>query len=697
MVTVLKDVAGSKVRPGKGSLEVKDQPPESWQPQEAAQALVSNFAEALARKAEVADGVKEALRFSIETRLLSAGCVYEVPGQGDPVLRVQAGFSCGLVDLCGQAWLLGDALDAGLPVRVPSARVPLAAAVDLLRHAGATAALVVPLIALGERVGAMVLAARDVDLLDDALVASSRVVGAQVARALTDARVLRETRLSEQRHRTAFERAQDALLLLDRDGLIIEANGQAERLLDRGVAELLGRSPADFTPPEDVLILNALQTQLLTQGYLDVHRMRVRRRDGRVLDMDATAARVPCNGGFVQILVLRDMTNRRRAREGLIPEEERLRGLIDSTGDTIFTLDRCLRVTAVQGRRPQDAGLDPKKSVGESLGDALAHAPAAHLAAARQALLGAVTTFEWTAHADDGPRYLETTFSPVTGSDGDVTSVVGISRDVTERRQLQTRLLVADHMASLGLVATGLAHELSAPVADMLANLSHLNEIVADVQSHALAGEQAVDLAELVHTELPLRDAFLAADRLRHIIQDLRSLTRQERLGPVEIEQVLVAAARMAASVLKPRARVVCHFQDGLFTLGNEALLIQAFLSLIVNAAQACPERGESRYEVRLTTWRDGRGRVVAEVRDTGCGIAPEHLDRIFEPFFTTRAPGVGTGLGLSIAQRILTALGGEIEVESVVGTGTAVRVVLTPAAAPEVPLSGPSGDVPRA
>jgi signal transduction histidine kinase len=127
----------------------------------------------------------------------------------------------------------------------------------------------------------------------------------------------------------------------------------------------------------------------------------------------------------------------------------------------------------------------------------------------------------------------------------------------------------------------------------------------------------------------------------------------------------------------------VRDFKEPLLARGNEALLVQVFLNLVVNAAQACPERGETSHEVRLTTWRDARGRIVAEVRDTGCGITPQNLARVFEPFFTTKPPGVGTGLGLSIAQRIVAALGGEIEVDSQVGKGTGIRVLLMPAETP--------------
>jgi PAS domain S-box-containing protein len=686
MMTVTRtDLTGSMVHRGLESPEGDHAATRAWAPQQAAQALANAFAEALAVKPDLTEAVTEALRSCIESGVLSAGCLYEVQETGDVVPRAHAGFAGAekrLRDLFGQSWLLADALDSATIVRIPSARVPLPAAVELMRGAGATAVIVAPLIALGARIGVLVLAARDVDVLDEAVVASARVVAAQLARAAADARLLQQTRHSEQRHRAAFDHSQDAILLFDDESRIIAANGQAERLFDQCEAELMGRQLADFTLPEDRLVANALRNQLRAQGYLAVHRMRLRRRDGRIIDVDATASRGRCNGGYLQVIVLRDMTHRRHAREGLSVSEERYRALVEATGDTWFTIDRALRLTGVFGRCPAEAGLDAAGGVGKSLGDALAEAAPAHLAAARRALAGEVATFEWVATSGDQTRCLQTSISPVVGTDGDVRSLVGVTREVTERRTRQARQLAADHMSALGLLAGSIANDLSTSVAAVLTNLSHVNLLVGEVQTHAAGEGHVVDLASLLHAVEPLRDARDAAEKLREVVQGLRMLTREERLGTVDIAQVLDMALRIAAPVVKRRARVVRNYQGPLPTLGNESLLVQVFLSLIVNAAQACPERGSAKYEVRLTHWRDDHGRIVVEVADTGAGIAPEDLDRIFEPFFTTKPVGVGTGLGLSVARSIVKALGGEIHVETELGKGTAVRVVLSPAEA---------------
>ncbi|WP_309895946.1 ATP-binding protein [Archangium sp.] len=115
--------------------------------------------------------------------------------------------------------------------------------------------------------------------------------------------------------------------------------------------------------------------------------------------------------------------------------------------------------------------------------------------------------------------------------------------------------------------------------------------------------------------------------------------------------------------------------------LGDETRLGQVFLHLLVNAAQAIPEGRAEHNEVRVTTRRDERGYAVIEVSDTGVGISSEVLPRIFEPFFTTKPVGEGTGLGLSICHTHLQAMGGDIQVRSEPGRGTAFTVTLPPCA----------------
>jgi CheY-like chemotaxis protein/two-component sensor histidine kinase len=247
--------------------------------------------------------------------------------------------------------------------------------------------------------------------------------------------------------------------------------------------------------------------------------------------------------------------------------------------------------------------------------------------------------------------------------------------------------MTSDRMASVGLLASGVAHEINNPLAAVMANLE-----LAEAEMEKLVGKGAV--RKEVYEEI--KDAREAADRVRQVARDLKVFSRAEddSLGPVDLQRVIESSLRMAWTEIRHRARVVKSYGDVPPVLGSESRLGQAFLNLIVNASQAIQEGEAESNEIRVTLAKDGERHVVVEIADTGAGIAPETLKQLFTPFFTTKPAGVGTGLGLSICRRIIAAAGGEITVESRLGVGTTFRVRL-PAAesarlptAPELPVS---------
>jgi CheY-like chemotaxis protein/anti-sigma regulatory factor (Ser/Thr protein kinase) len=167
----------------------------------------------------------------------------------------------------------------------------------------------------------------------------------------------------------------------------------------------------------------------------------------------------------------------------------------------------------------------------------------------------------------------------------------------------------------------------------------------------------------------------------------------------VDVVRCLQWAVRTTAHEFRQRARLVTDIGHVVPVQADEARLEQVLVNLLMNAAQAIAPGQTDRNQVTVATHMISDGRVAIEVRDTGAGIPGQQLRRIFEPFFTTRQVGAGTGLGLAISHGIVTALGGEIEVQSEVGKGTLVRVLLlaAPAAAP-AEASPPGGvDVSRA
>jgi signal transduction histidine kinase/CheY-like chemotaxis protein len=264
-----------------------------------------------------------------------------------------------------------------------------------------------------------------------------------------------------------------------------------------------------------------------------------------------------------------------------------------------------------------------------------------------------------------------------------------------ERNRMTSQLMLADRMVSVGTLAAGVAHEINNPLAYLIAALDFLDKELKGLGPQQVGGAwHELDEA--------LAEAREGAQRVRHVVRDLKTFSRadEERQSRVDLTAVVESAINMAFNEIKYRARLVKDYGKTPPVLANEGRLGQVFLNLLINAAQAIPEGQVDENKIRVVTRTDDQGRAVIEVRDSGSGIPPGAVERIFDPFFTTKPIGVGTGLGLSICHSIVSSLGGAIEVETQVGTGTTFRVILPPAPAEAgeeaAPPRGPEQHGPR-
>lgn len=249
---------------------------------------------------------------------------------------------------------------------------------------------------------------------------------------------------------------------------------------------------------------------------------------------------------------------------------------------------------------------------------------------------------------------------------------------VVREREAERHLANAARLATLGTLAGGVAHEINNPLTYLKANLNYVSEELFRVGEKPAAGTAIAEA---------LAEASDGVERVRQIVRHLMVLSRVEPAGEteaVDLHAVLQLCADMARGELRSRARLQCDYAGVLRVTGDRAKLVQVFLNLLFNAAQAIPEGDAARQEVRISTRLDAAtGQVVVEVADTGCGIPEADLERIWDPFFTTKAADQGTGLGLSICRKLLADMGGRIAVRSLASAGSTFTVWLA-AAAPD-------------
>ena len=265
----------------------------------------------------------------------------------------------------------------------------------------------------------------------------------------------------------------------------------------------------------------------------------------------------------------------------------------------------------------------------------------------------------------------------VVKSQDKATGVVIVARDVTDKKQTEMQLMLADRMASVGTLAAGVAHEINNPLAAVIANLDMAEHDVIELGKHTVLPP---DLVEEIH------DARMSADRVREIVRDLKVFSRaqEDRRGAVDVEKVLESTLRMAQNEIRHRAKVEKIYASVPRVDANEGRLGQVFLNLIVNAVQAIPEGNYEKNKIKIVTSVD-HGEVLVSISDTGTGIPPDVQRRLFTPFYTTKPAGVGTGLGLAISHRIISGLGGNLDFVTEVNKGTTFRVRL-PIASAQLP-----------
>jgi two-component system sensor histidine kinase PilS (NtrC family) len=267
---------------------------------------------------------------------------------------------------------------------------------------------------------------------------------------------------------------------------------------------------------------------------------------------------------------------------------------------------------------------------------------------------------------DGVPLILGFSISPLKDSSDREIGNILIFQDLTRLREMEEHLKRSDRLAAIGKMAAGIAHEIRNP----LASISGSIEILKDEVGNSPQNQQLM--------EIVLREV----NRLNSLIADFLLFAR-----PISARKEKIHLNRLIEEILQmfihspdftPQIRLETQFQDDLYIQGDPHQIRQVFWNLFINAAQAMPEGGTLRVDLRRNSpsapLSEGRSYGEVAVSDSGAGIGEEERGKIFDPFFTTKERG--TGLGLSIVHSIVESYGGKITVQSQVGQGTTFRIL---------------------
>lgn len=252
------------------------------------------------------------------------------------------------------------------------------------------------------------------------------------------------------------------------------------------------------------------------------------------------------------------------------------------------------------------------------------------------------------------------------------TCILGVFRDIRDRvkaerdlRERDAQIQLSSHLASMGTLAAGVAHEINNPLTYVIGNLEMIRSMLAD------RGIDDAEINEAIDT------ASTGGRYVREIVQDLKAISRMDTADEqCDAGEVIRIASRIAMSDLRHTARLDMDLADLPPVPISSARLSQVILNILSNASRAFASADQKKNRITVRAWQEA-GFVHITVKDNGSGISREDLSRVWEPFFTKRSEKGGTGLGLSISRRILHEVSGTLEIESELGRGTCVTIRL--------------------
>ena len=425
--------------------------------------------------------------------------------------------------------------------------------------------------------------------------------------------------------------------------------------------------------PDDLKRVLAEEQTLSKEG--DRYRMeyRLRTRDGNdvwVRD-EATYVRHQETGKLVMRGLLLDITERRETEEELRRSEQRLQTTINAAPVILFALDPAGVFTLSEGRGLQGLGLKPGEVVGRSVFEQYRDNPKI-LDHVRRALSG--EEFTVINELPQLQRAYETRWAPARDDAGNLSGVIGVATDITERVQLQEQLRSMQQLEAIGRLAGGIAHDFN--------NLMNIVLGYADLLS------AETNLTERMKNGID--QVRRAAARAASLTHQLLAFSRKQVLQPkvLDLNEIVADVQKMLSRVIGEDIELVSRLHPSLGRVKADPVQMeQVLMNLAVNARDAMQQGGTLLMETANVELGEAYARqhpgfpagpcVKLTVSDTGHGMDDKTLEHVFEPFFTTKELGKGTGLGLATVYGIVTQSGGNISVSSALGKGTTFQVYL--------------------
>ncbi|OYD86995.1 hybrid sensor histidine kinase/response regulator [Nostoc sp. 'Peltigera membranacea cyanobiont' 213] len=479
-----------------------------------------------------------------------------------------------------------------------------------------------------------------------------------------------------QRYYDLFNFAPDGYLVTDGAGIIQEANHAAANLLNVRQSYLIGKPMSVFVHQTERQKFRQIMLQLQQQGQVKREELRIYHNEGS-LDFPAelTAIAVEDNQGKTGNLrwLFRDISDRHQTQQKIREQA----ALLDITTDAMIVQDLHNQILFWNQGAEKMYGWQVQEAEGNNAWELLSQKTSPLLSEALKTVLErGMWQGELRKFAKNGEELIiASRWTLMLDAASLPKSILILDTDITEKKQLETQLLRSQRLESLGILASGIAHDLN----NILTPMMGISQLLPLKYPH-------LDDLSLQMLNILESNAKRGSDLVRQILSFTRGSEKQTTI--VQVSQVIEDIKQIVQQTFPKFIDINVDITPDIgIVFGDSTELHQVLMNLAINARDAMPNGGklcisatkvfiDEKY-ARMHIGATVNSYVKITVTDTGVGINSEIIDRIFDPFFTTKGVGKGTGLGLSILMGIVNSYGGFVEVASQVGIGTTFNVYL--------------------
>lgn len=460
--------------------------------------------------------------------------------------------------------------------------------------------------------------------------------------------------LSDEKYRGLFENANDGILISrDSQFQITDVNKEFERITGYKKDDLLQKSVFDLFSPEEKEKALDYFGEVIERGEGRTDTLSLLRKDGSAFEVDLSTKRIDLGEDTFFQMIFRDLTGQKKLERKIIESKRNLEAIFDGIQDQLSMQSPDYQILHLNRAVIEKYNIPYEELIGKKCYEAYYQRSIPCEKCPFAVTIETKKSASSTIKIIDGDTTLRIFSYPILNEKGDILSFIEYTQDITEEQRLQEQLIRSEKLAGLGILTSGVSHEINNPLTGIMG-----------------MAEMALEEEDPSNIKTYIKDILNCGQKIKEIVKGLSAFSRaakREEMTLVDIDEALENSLKMVLMVMKANPVVIKQFQQVEKIEANLGEIQLVFNHLITNAFQAMDGK-----EGRLTlSTRSLTDRIEVKVSDNGIGISPKYLNQIFDPFFTTRKFGEGKGLGLNIVYRIMTKYRGRVDVESKEGEGT--------------------------